>query len=334
MIKKINSLFLIVFVLLVSCTKDDKETATQENTKSIALHLTSKNAFINTTIKYTVTTDNKTDITGDSKLFVDGKEVQRPYTLTKLGKHTVYATYNDLKTNEETIVVDNELENAIPPEFKKKVLIEDCAGTWCWACPFLDKQIAELEAAHDNSIIAITIHYNDEMSNDLTNAIVEHYNISTFPGIFLEREKVDYLNGNKIKELINNQANAGIGIGYFIDQNTLDIQIDIEFKEKQTTINKLAVYLMENGILKDQKDENGTIENYEHNHVLRHAFTDKFGDQIPVASINDNNTYSIKYKGDVKNLNKVIDNFSEVEIVAVITNSENKVVNAQKLKIK
>jgi thiol-disulfide isomerase/thioredoxin len=340
--KKINYLFLTLFTLFLSCSESDSETPDEEqNTQSISLHITSKDALINTNINYTVITDTKFDVTDKSTLFVDGKKVSLPYALSKLGKHTVYAIYEGLKTNEETIEVHDELQNSILPEFKKRALIEEYTATWCPACPQLyDLTIAKAEEKHSNAMVVMAIHHgNDGISNDLTESMRTHFPSPAYASIFLEREEKGFLALFHIdlETVVKEPANVAIGIGYSIKNEDFDVQIDLEFKEKQTTKNKLAVYILENGIIKDQKTyENGeaaTLKNYEHNHTLKYALTDKLGDPIPITPMSNDHKYSIRYKKKITDFPE-INNFSNIEIVAVVTDSKDKVLNAQKLKKK
>lgn len=325
-------LLMLVF-LWVSCSDDDSSGETLAEFSSISLELSSTNVLINTPLGFDVTSDTGEKVTSNLDLYVNDQKVESPYKPTTVGSIDVYVKYGELKSNVVTAQVQDAFENSVAPDFKTKMLLEDFTGTWCGACPYAQDAIDRMLEVHKESVVTVAVHYSDEMSNDTTNELVRRFGIRNFPTIYLNRSEWRGIYSNNYSEVQNaiaNEAPAGIGIGYTADGNDLNIQVNVAFQDRPSTTHKLVVMLLEDGIVATQAGAN-PAEGYIHNHVLRHALTGTFGDEIDTNQISSNNTYTVDFEKRLSTLSNIAD-FSKSEIVAVLYNQNDEVVNVQKLK--
>jgi hypothetical protein len=103
---------------------------------------------------------------------------------------------------------------------------------------------------------------------------------------------------------------------------------------------RLVVYVLENGLLYDQENymnndssspwygAGNPIPNFEHEHVARAVLTNVFGDQIPAGQTVLGSNYSKDFTYTIP----VAYTAANLELVAFVVDSSDKVVNVQKVK--
>ncbi len=91
------------------------------------------------------------------------------------------------------------------------------------------------------------------------------------------------------------------------------------------------VFLLENGISANQANYTNfyggvdPIPNFIHDHVLRYSFTNVMGDAVPAGQAAAGNSYRLKY--DYELPTNVIGDPTQVEIVAMILDSNGDLIN-------
>lgn len=322
------------FLILLAFTSCSKDSANETTITSLALKVSNNVIVVNTALTYTVVTDAQADVTANASLYVNGSKVKTPYTPSKAGDIEIYASYNGIESNKVKVTVANEFKNSVAAEFKEKLIVEDYQGTWCGACPFATNAIKKLKDTHKEAVIPIGIHFRDIMQNEISVELVSHFRVTNYPTIHLDRKEWGGIFSNdysKVTSEIAKESQVAIGIGSTIENSDVKIQVDIEFKNKPTKSNKLAVYLLENGIIADQVGANPP-ENYVHDHVLRHALTKTFGDEIPSTAVSSDKKYTVKFDKKVTDFSRIT-NFANSEIVAIVFDADGNVINSQHLKI-
>jgi thiol-disulfide isomerase/thioredoxin len=189
----------------------------------------------------------------------------------------------------------------------KKVLIEDYTATWCGYCPRIAAAIDDVLSKSDK-VVAVAVHSDEDMGYAFVSSMAYTYGIEGFPTGHIDRSfSWDYpetLSG--LSSALNKKAPLGIKLETSIADGNASITVKIEYATTITTSTKLVVYLTEDKIIANQanyyNDGRGNpIVGFEHNHVLRVAATDIFGDPISsTETVKDNistHTFSIPLEG-------------------------------------
>jgi thiol-disulfide isomerase/thioredoxin len=236
--------------------------------------------------------------------------------------------YSSEDVPEETIVD--------PSEFTQKLLLEDYTGTWCPNCPRAARAI-EAAVADNNRFIPVGIHFYtnanpEEMQNEYSAAIVNEYHPEGgFPIVELNRQETvwagDYL-VTTLESMLNRYAPVGLAIDSSLAGNLIDVSVKVGFVEETTTVDnyKLVVFLLESGMIYPQQDGGEEVEDYEHENVLRYAFTSVFGDAVP-NQVADNHRYSKDFAAVA--LPASIENTNNLKLVAFVLDKNNNCLNVQ-----
>ena len=321
-----NRLFLIFIVLSVlslSCEKTSSESIT------IALSADKYGVFSDGVdfITFSTTLADRTSITGETEFYVDGVKITgNTFSSTTKGEYEVYASYKDVKSETITIGIVEKVE--APENYTTKILVEDFTGTWCGWCPRVAYKLEEAVKANAN-IIPVGIHQGDNMQYLYVNQLIDKYSISGFPTGLLNRASKWDENQSGLDNLLANPVKLGLAISSVQNGNDLDVNVKIGFKENISTELKLIVYLTQDGFIEDQNnymnEDNSSpwyntgnpIVGYEHNHVLKRALTDIFGDDIPQYVTLARNTYSVNLSINASSLD-----VSKLHVVAFVVKSK------------
>lgn len=200
---------------------------------------------------------------------------------------------------EETMIM---IDDPQPPITAKTVLIEDLTGVQCPNCPKGSAAIENILALFGENVFAIGIHgeqqvepipneskydFRNKFAFDLENFHKPFlgkpsalFNRVKFDGeTFFPVDNVDIWSSLVEKEL-NKENEITVLLDHTYDEATrqLDITatvvpiIDIEGSHK------ISVFVSESGIEDAQENLGVIIDDYEHNHVLRHMMTSYDGD--------------------------------------------------------
>jgi len=221
-------------------------------------------------------------------------------------------------------------------EFTQKLLLEDYTGTWCPNCPRAARAI-ENAVANNNRFIPVGIHFYtntniEEMQNEYSSAIVNEYHPEGgFPIVELNRQETvwagDYVVAT-LEAMLNRYALVGLAINSSLNGNFIDVNVKVGFVEENSTVDnyKLVVFLLESGMVYPQQDGGEEVEDYEHENVLRYAFTSVFGDAVPNQIASDH-----RYSKDFieVELPTSIENSNNLKLVAFVLDKNNNCLNVQ-----
>ncbi len=272
------------------------------------------------------------EITSQSKLFADGNSIDKNmYSTTSEGKITFKAAYESF---ESTVEVTFTSTATMP----KRVLIEDYTGTWCGYCPRVAYAIEDAIAA-DNRVIAMAIHNGDPMQYVYEASMRNRYKVDGLPTAKLDRHaNWSYPeNYDGLKNYIGTDAKLGIAISTSLNDRNAEINIQTKFVESISEEIKLVVCLTENKLIESQANyyddgKGNPIINFEHNHVLRQAFTDIFGDDIPSSSTTKDNIYEKVFSANI-NTKFNLENCYIVAFIVKTDGNSDEVLNVQQTKL-
>ncbi len=211
---------------------------------------------------------------------------------------------------------------------KKVVLLEDYTGHKCVNCPKAHIEAHRLIEKYVNQLVVVAVHVGDfaipDGSGDFTydfrvlptcNDWADVFGISGLPVGTIDRKQyngryyVTYPGWDaKITDIVNETPKVNLKIHNIINNDRYSTKIETEFKESVTGDYKLIVCVIEDSIIKPQKNSDPTIGGeiileYRHDHVLRSVNT-TWG--IPIGTNNISagtkfkNWVGIKLKSDAR----------------------------------
>jgi len=286
--------------------------------------------------EFTVIDNFNNDVTGLVEFTAEPGTLMNPATFASAGTYNVVATFT-LEDN-STLSSNTVVVNAVESTHTTKVMIEDYTGTWCQYCPRLAYALDQAVAANAN-IIPVAIHDDNDMPFPNVNSLLNTFNVTGFPAGRLNRT----INWNESTSqpvaLLGNRQHMGLAISSSLSGNTITAEVKVHYDLKVTDPNRIVVYLLENGLVYPQINfYNGDpsspffqmgnpIVDYVHNHTARMAFTDLYGDNIPLAESGTGDTYIANYTVTVPSN---VENSANLELVAFVVGTDNKVLNVQK----
>jgi hypothetical protein len=207
--------------------------------------------------------------------------------------------YYEILTNEDVNVTFPDLD---PSTVYRKMLIEEFTGHRCTNCPQGHQTLENLHQQYGDTLIAVGVHFGSlakplgetfsyDFRTEVGNAIGAEYAIDAIPKaivdqVFKEGGWSRDQWATVLKEVDRSTVYAAIQlINEFGNSNkTLKVNAKVTMLEDNPNPVMLAFYLVEDGIVKPQKDGNQDILDYVHNHVLRASLNGVYG-----ASLNGGN---------------------------------------------
>lgn len=204
----------------------------------------------------------------------------------------------------------------------RKIFLEDFTGHKCVNCPKAHKIVDELKADYGDSIITIAIHagtyatpeseghftadYRSQVGGELQSA----FGVQFYPAGLINRQDEGALFNStswksEILSQIGQEAIVAIDImPEFDDSNgTLDTDVTVTFTEHYEGAVNLCVFITENGLISPQENNvedvgpTPTIEDYEHNHVLRASLNGTWGEPVTTEDILADMLYEQTFSG-------------------------------------
>ncbi len=334
-------LILIGTLFLISCNK-------QENGINIEnLNFTIQSRYgthyiTGYEIPFKATDSHGNDITSSVKFYINGTKIPgSTYLFDRVGYYMITAQWNlgggTIKESQNRIeaLVTN-------PRNETFVLLEDFTGTWCVNCPRVHYKIDQLLHQHDH-VYAIAIHdrghQTDPFHFEKVSELTQTYQISGYPTALINRKDVWNEENSSVEQYLQRTQALGLKIENTFNNNTLNISVKVRFDmDLKNEHYKLVVYALENNLHADQANSTDyyggqdPIPGMEHNHVLRHAFTQVLGDEIPASQCHFDNEFTWHFSGD---LPSNIADPAHVEIIAFVVegNDRPRVINSKKTKI-
>jgi thiol-disulfide isomerase/thioredoxin len=239
------------------------------------------------------------------------------------------------------IVIDETVD--APPvsgQFKKHVLVEDFTGTWCGNCTRISYSIEKVMEQTDKAV-AVAIHngidpYHFAGIEPLRNQIYPNTSDFPLPTVRLNRTIAwtypEVSNIQQVKNLTSNNCGLGLAMNSIIVNGLISLDVELILAQNYSNI-KVVVYLLENHLIYDQRnytdyfgaENNPTIHDFEHNHVLRTSITNILGDPITEETLfgkTITKSYSLAIPSSVSNS-------ENLSFVAFVIDENNTVINCR-----
>ncbi len=184
----------------------------------------------------------------------------------------------------------------------RKVLIEEYTGHRCPNCPTGHEKLDELLARFGDTLIPICIHatslaqptteFPDNLMTEVGTQLANDYQIDGIPAAIINRanepmgsiparwlskvQAVDRSHTPAAIQIINQYGETG--------EDVLKVNVKVTLIEEQTNPLRIALFIVEDGIVSPQIDGTDIINDYVHNHVLRGSLNDTYGTLLDNAS--------------------------------------------------
>lgn len=313
--------FILAAILIagVSCEKEnpaDKVTSLELSVDKDRI-LDDGSDFLNVTVK----DQHGRNITGDVTLMMDGTEAGHRITSTVAGIYMLTASMGDITSNmvEITVVEDAGFNYA------KRVLIEQFTATWCGWCPRAISAVRDASLL-DSEITHIAYHLDDEFSYTHNASLFQSFGFSGIPAMAADRSVVWQGSTSELSAL-HKPVRAGLALEVGGSGERISVSLDIYSGKVWGIPLKISVYLLEGGLVADQKNfynddpssawyqMGATLADFEHENVMTQTITDMYGDAIPSESLDIGSTYTIDYLFDATRANTI----ANCKVVAILT---------------
>jgi hypothetical protein len=194
------------------------------------------------------------------------------------------------------------------------VLVEEFTGHRCTNCPQGHQILENLHEQYGDTLVTVGIHFGSlakpsgslfsyDFRTEAGNQIGEAFTIDAIPAAIMNRN--DKVGGwmrdqwaNVVRDIDRSQVPAAVQLINQYDDATKTLKANVKVTLLRDYDNplRLVVFVIEDGIVKPQKDGSQDIEDYVHNHVLRAALTDPFGFPLrnnETWSAGDSETYAV-----------------------------------------
>lgn len=182
-----------------------------------------------------------------------------------------------------------------PDEVYRKILVEEFTGHRCTNCPQGHQTLESLHQQYGDTLVTVGIHYGAlakpfgsvfsyDFRTEAGNQIGDAYGIDGIPAAIVNR--VQKSGGwpreqwaSVLRDVDRSKVFAAVQLinEYDAASKTLKANAKVTTLKAIDHQLRLILFVVEDGVVKPQKDGNQDIENYVHNHVLRCALTDPFG---------------------------------------------------------
>lgn len=205
----------------------------------------------------------------------------------------VEGPYYEVVEQEDVTV---EFPDVDPAKVYRKMLIEEFTGHLCVNCPAGHRTLEQLHQHYGDTLVTVGIHctrlaepepgtlYDYDFCTEAGSEISAFYGIDAIPSAIFNRnyEEMGWPRAEwtTVAEAIDrSQVYAAVQLINEYDASARKLKANVKvtmLKNYQHPL-RLLLFLLEDGVVKPQKDGTQDVEEYVHNHVLRYAFTDPFG---------------------------------------------------------
>lgn len=245
----------------------------------------SANGFDDVTI--TVSNEDGEDVTSGCDIFINDAFVYNNTFITSTpGSYSIRAE-REGSISDTAIVVATDPG---PASFTQKILAEDYTGAWCGYCPRVGSHLETYIHEKSANCIVVAVHNGDPMEYAYEAQMRSRYGISGFPTAIINRDFAWSESDTELDVALTRRPVLGLALETSLSGSIVSIKVKVKSDITTTTQMKLVVMLVEDKLIGSQRNYGylglpDPIENYEHNHVLRVAATDIFGDNIPTTAI-------------------------------------------------
>lgn len=246
-------------------------------------------------------------------------------------------------------------------QYTQNSTLETYTALWCHSCPQADDNTKQLINTYGSRLIPISIH-NPAFgsSNPDVLSFPNDATLTTFVNKFLTPrsgglptqilnrtgDMSGAISSNQVAALLTKPSSVGLAISSKLEGQTLAITVKYRFAKAMSGA-KLAVYVLEDGIVLAHTNLDGsTNNNYVNDNVLRAFVTDPLGNVIPAntAAAQYDTTFKVNVLSQPIPHPVADTSFpsqtatpawatKNLKIVAMVVDSKNSVLNAQQAKV-
>lgn len=182
-----------------------------------------------------------------------------------------------------------------PQDIYRKVLVEEFTGHRCTNCPQGHQTLETLHQQYGDTLVTVGIHYGAlakpfgsmfsyDFRTEAGNQIGDAYGIDGIPAAIVNR--IQKSGGwpreqwaSVVRDVDRSKVYAAVQLinEYDAASKSLKANAKVTMLSDYQNPLRLILFVLEDGVVKPQKDGNQDVEDYVHNHVLRSALTDPFG---------------------------------------------------------
>lgn len=236
------------------------------------------------------------DVTSEAEIICnnDGKVLESAeFTATVPATYSFKARYQGYESSARTVVAEEVSDTDEPSKYKRNVLVMEFTGQWCSQCPTgwrtlyywhqrpRYKDVTYVLALHDGTSGI------DEYDFPVQREIHTEYGMPGLPCALIDMRDQVALNseGSKVKDYfdqsISEGPHCGVAVSSVYDSEAGKAELTVKVASEKSGKYRLAVYVVEDGIVNYQKDGSVTIDNYTHNHVARQLVSGSYkGDSL------------------------------------------------------
>lgn len=275
----------------------DKKTITANGEDEVTFTVKQGDADVTSAATITMTSSN-------------GKTVRSRLTTNKWGskingEFIFSARYNNKTAGDQiTITASNRPEET----FYRKIAIMQVTSTGCTNCPAMTPILDQLQTEFPDRLLRASYHMQygsgptaaDPMTIPDSKNFASTYGIEGLPNIILD-QRIETVRTSIIglirldirKSFKDFPASCGVAFTTKLENNT--IHVDTKVKASMKGQYRVAVYVLEDGIVATQ-DNNGVFDaEYVHNHVVRAQLAGGFtGDDLGVIGIDEEKSKSFQ----------------------------------------
>ena len=346
--KKLLSKFslLLCVLLLISCSGGGDDDSVDSPSDYIDLYLSDTELFIGQSVVLSAFSSSGQIITSTTEFYINSNKIpSNTYNFTQTGSYDVSAKYNGLTSETKTVSV-----YPTPIEFKKNVWVEDFTGAWCRWCPRVSWAI-DLLKAQDADVIFLGVHYGDQMDlGSVERTLRQFFGISSWPSAIIGRQERWSNNVNNLSQVTNEigkKAYSSVAMESSIDGRTVSVKVKLHMGYAYENI-RLGLYLLEDGLVYNQINStpyypeitrqgvwsDGSTDviafGFIHNDVLRHTFSNIFGDVVSGNNVGHDKVYTKEFQYSIPPNMKL----ENLKLVAFAADYEDRyIINSRESKI-
>lgn len=226
--------------------------------------------------------EGNADVTSQAKImnFETGEILNsNTFSTTEPGEYTFYAEYNGRKSYETRVTA----EQVLVSQFVRNVCLMEFTDAGCTFCPDASRYIDRTILQKMDNVYLMAFHEVDQWKSEQYPDLKSRFEIPSTPYAVVDmREGISLETGDrdKTKSLVQASmqaypAHCGVSVTSTLTDNTADVSVKV-WSEMSSNY-RLAVYVVEDGIIGEQKDGQLVEDKYYHQYVVRKMISSSIG---------------------------------------------------------
>lgn len=298
---KILMLSAAALLLMMGCagTVDELPVTMEADVQTIPADGVSK-------VKFTVFEGNA-DVTADA-VIVDADTEQAlkgaAFSTTVPGEYSFYAELNGRKSQ----IVKVTAEEVVVSQFVRKVCLMEFTDASCTMCPAASRYIDRNILQKNKDVHLMAFHEKDDWALPQYQTLMSKFKFTATPyavvdmrsGCSLEQGARDMAKDAINASLKNYPAHCAVAVSSLKDASG-NASVEVKVYSEENAEYKIAVYVVEDGIIGEQKEGDLIDEAYYHSYVTRKLISQTvFGDDLGIISESEekSKTYTVAVDAD------------------------------------